>query len=440
LRRALAAAGVAFAVAVLWLAPLRRHRVLQLPAGVVELHAGIAVDADTELRGASSGTVLHLAADFAGRAAVVVRGDNVTLRDFTIDGNRAALETRTGLPPSNVPFAKFTGANGVLAERVSGLTIDGLHCRNIAGFAVLASRAHSVHIRHVEVRDSGSRNALGRNNSTGGILLEEGTTDFRVIGCTLVHIRGNGIWTHSLYTSPRNARGTIAFNHVRGIGRDAIQLGHATAVSVSANSGSRIGFPFEEVDVESIAIPVAIDTSGDVDASSYVDNLFEDLDGKCIDLDGFHDGEVRANQCINRAGFASYPFGHYGIVMNDSNPDVRSRNIRLVDNLIDGTLFGGIFIIGSGHTVARNRLLSLDASHCNENTAHYGCYDVATDPEILEAGIYLGRSPIHTEPARRNLIEDNLITGYRMQSRCILAAPGVDPRANAICNNVCRDR
>ncbi|MGD1074324.1 MAG: hypothetical protein ABSB15_29825, partial [Bryobacteraceae bacterium] len=88
----------------------------------------------------------------------------------------------------------------------------------------------------------------------------------------------------------------------------------------------------------------------------------------------------------------------------------------------------------------RNRLLSLDASHCNENTAHYGCYDVASDPEILEAGIYLGRSPLHTAPAGNNLIEDNRIAGYRMQSRCILAAPGVDPRANAIRNNVCRDR
>jgi hypothetical protein len=440
LRRSLAVAGVALAAAVLFFGPLRRRPVRRLPAGVVELHSEIDVDAGCELRGSPSGTVLRLAPDFAGRAAIVVRGDNVILRDFSIDGNRAALEARAGLPPSNTPFAKFTRANGVLADRVTGLTIDRLQFRNIAGFAVLVSRAHSVDIRRVTVADSGSRNALGRNNSTGGILLEEGTTDFRVTNCDLSAIRGNGIWTHSLYTSPRNARGVIALNRFRQIGRDAIQAGHVTAISVTANSGSRIGFPVEEVDVENGAVPVALDTAGNVDASSYDGNRFRVIDGKCIDLDGFHDGEVRANQCVNPPGFAAYSFGHYGIVMNDSNPDTRSRNIRLVDNLVDGALFGGIFVIGSGHTVARNRLLSLDASHCNENTAHYGCYDVATDPEILEAGIYLGRSPLHAAPARHNLIVDNRIAGFKMRSHCILAAPGVDLRSNTIFGNVCRDQ
>jgi hypothetical protein len=440
LRRSLAAAGVSLAVVVLFLGPLRHPPVRQLPAGVIEVHSEIAVDADSELRGAPSGTVLHLAADFAGRAAIVVRGDNVTLRNFTIDGNRAALETRAGLPPYDTSFAKFTRANGVLADRVSGLTIDGLLCRNIAGFAVLVSRARSVGIRRVTVADSGSRNSLGRNNSTGGILLEEGTTDFRVTGCELANIRGNGIWTHSLYTSPRNARGVIALNRFRQVGRDAIQAGHATAISVTGNSGSRIGFPAEEVDIENGATPVAIDTAGNVDASSYDGNRFEEIDGKCIDLDGFHDGEVRANQCVNRGPAESYRFGHYGITMNNANPDMRSQNIRLVDNLIDGTLFGGIFVIGSGHTIARNRLLAIDASHCNENAARFGCYYGPADPEILEAGIYLARGAEHPAPASHNLIQDNRITGFKMQSRCVLAAPGIDPRSNTILDNVCRDR
>ncbi len=440
MRRWLAAAAIAIAVAVLFLGPLRRRPVRQLPAGVIELHSEMAVDADSELRGAPSGTVLHLAADFAGRAAIVVRGDKVTLRDFTIDGNRAALETRGGLPPYNTLFAIFTSANGVLAERVTGLTIERLRCRNIAGFAVLVSGARSVDIRHVTVSDSGSRNALGRNNSTGGILLEEGTTDFRVANCDLSNIRGNGIWTHSLFTSPRNARGVIAFNRFRQIGRDAIQAGHITAVSVTGNSGSRMGFPVEEVDIENGATPVALDTAGNVDASSYDGNRFEEIDGKCIDLDGFHDGEVRANQCVNRGPADSYRFGHYGITMNNSNTDMRSQNIRLVDNLIDGTLFGGIFVIGSGHTIARNRLLAIDASHCNENAARFGCYYGPADPDILEAGIYLARGAERPSPASRNLIQDNLITGFKMQSRCILAAPGVDPRSNTIIGNICRDR
>lgn len=440
MRRALAAVGAALAAALLFFAPLRRHPVRQLPAGVVELHSEIAIDAGCELRGAPSGTVLHLAPDFAGRAAVVVRGDNVTLRDFTIDGNRAMLETRAGLPPYDTPFANFTRANGVLADRVTGLTVDRLRCRNIAGFAVLVSRAHSVNIHRVTVADSGSRNAAGRNNATGGILLEEGTTDFRVTNCELSGIRGNGVWTHSLYTSPRNARGVIALNRFRQIGRDAIQAGHATAISVAGNSGSRIGFPVEEVDIENGATPVALDTAGNVDASSYDGNRFHEINGKCIDLDGFHDGEVRANQCINRAPPESYRFGHYGITMNNANPDMRSQNIRVVDNVIDGTLFGGIFVIGSGHTIARNRLLRIDASRCNENAARYGCYYGPADPEILEAGIYLARGAERPAPARHNLIADNRITGFKMQSRCILAAPGVHLRSNTILHNVCLDQ
>lgn len=442
MRSSFAAGGIALIlVAVVGFLAAPRHRaVRQLPAGVVEIHSEIAVDRDTELRGAPSGTVLHMAADFNGRAAIVVRGDNVRLRDFAVDGNRTALEVRAGLPPSGTPFAQVIRSNGVFAQRVTGLTIERTAFRNIAGFAVLVSQAHSVEIRRVTVADSGSRNQLGRNNATGGILLEEGTTDFRVTECELTNVRGDGIWTHSIYASPRDARGEIALNRLRGIARDAIQVGHATAITVSGNLGSRIGFPFAEVDIENGATPVAIDTAGNVDQSTYEENRFEDIDGKCIDLDGFHDGEVRANRCVNHAGYASFPFGHYGIVFNDSNFDVRSRNIRLTDNLIDGTLFGGIFVIGSGHTIARNRLLSLSASHCNENTAHYGCHDIASDPEILEAGIYLGRSAIHKAPASHNLIRDNLVTGYKMQSRCILAAPGVDASSNTIAGNVCRDQ
>ena len=94
-------------------------------------------------------------------------------------------------------------------------------------------------------------------------------------------------------------------------------------------------------------------------------NRFEEIDGKCIDLDGFHDGEVRGNACVNRGAAASYRFGNFGIVMNNSNPDMQSRNIRVVDNMIEGPLLGGIFVIGTGHRIARNRLLDLNTAHCD---------------------------------------------------------------------------
>jgi len=403
---------------------------VRLPPGVIAVRAEMLVEGGTDLGGDASGTVLRAAPGFVGRAVIVVRGGNVRLHDLTIDGDREAIEVPQELPPYDTPFARFTRGNGVLAEDLAGLKIENVRFRNIAGFAALASHAHDVSIDRVEVEDSGSRNFAGRNNTTGGILLEEGTTDFRVMRPILRNIRGNGIWTHSLYRSPRNARGIIALGAFENIGRDAIQVGHASAIRVEENSGTRIGFPADDVDVEGRAIPVAIDTAGNVDGSSYVNNRFREINGKCIDLDGFHDGEVRGNQCAGS--------GNYAIVMNNTNWDMQSRNIRVVDNEISGALFGGIFVIGTGHLIARNRLLNLNTAHCNEEAARSGCYYAPGEPDMLQSGIYLGRGAERPAPAWGNRIEENEITGFKMDTRCIGRAPATQPDWNTVRNNRCR--
>ena len=81
------------------------------------------------------------------------------------------------------------------------------------------------------------------------------------------------------------------------------------------------------------AIPAAIDTAGNVDHSTYTGNRFSEINGKCIDLDGFHDGEVTRNVCTGQRNF--------GIVMNNSNPDMESSGITIADNVIDGGQYGG---------------------------------------------------------------------------------------------------
>ena len=313
------------------------------------------------------------------------------------------------------------------------MRIENLRIVNVAGFAILVSHAADVAIEGVMVRSSGGRNALGRNNATGGILLEEGTADFRVTGCVLRDILGNGIWTHSLYRSPRSARGVIADNRFDEIGRDAIQVGHAVDIRVDGNQGARIGYPVEAIDRENRAIPVAIDTAGNVERTVYSGNRFEEIDGKCIDLDGFHDGAVAGNTCYNAGLPADYPFGNYGIVMNDSNPDMQSRNIEVLDNAIDGPLYGGIFVIGQGHRIAGNQLLHL-------NTAHCGCVYDASQPDILAAGIYLGKGAERPAPSAHVVVEDNLISGYHMRTHCVEAAPSIPPAANTVRNNRCEDR
>jgi hypothetical protein len=404
------------------LAPLPRGRFVQLAPGTVEIHTEMVLEDGAEVRGAASGSVLRAAPDFHGRALIVVRGSHVLLRDFAVDGNRGKLEARLGLPGYDVPFARYTPCNGVLAEGVSHLTILNVRFREIAGFSVLVSRSRQVAIDGVRVDDSGSRNTAGRNNTTGGILLEEGTSDFRVTRCELRNIRGNGIWTHSLYTSPRNARGVFAGNRFDSIGRDALQVGHATEMRVEGNTGTRIGYPEETVDVEGRAIPVGVDTAGNVDRSVYARNQFSVVNGKCFDLDGFHDGEVSGNVCKDVAG--------YGIVMNNTNPDMQSRKVRIEDNLLDGVKYGGIFVIGENHVIRHNRLLNL-------NTARCGCYYTAGEPDMFRSGIYLGKSAERPAPARGNRIEENEITGYEMESHCIGIAPGILPDWNIVRGNRC---
>jgi hypothetical protein len=409
----LAVVAAAFAV----FAPGPRRTVRILPPGVTEIHSEIVVD--TDLEGNPAGSILRMAADFQGRAAIVVRGHGVRLRDFDVEGNRPTRELRTGLPPYDVPFARFTTGNGILVDGATGVAIDRVHFREIAGFAVLVHHARRIAIANIRVRDSGSRDANGKNNTTGGVLLEHGTTDFRVTDSEFRNIRGNGLWTHSLYTAPRNARGVFANNTFDIVGRDALQAGHAVDIRIERNSGRGIGFPRDIVD----ATPVAIDTAGNVERSSYVSNRFEVINGKCIDLDGFHDGEVAWNRC-------SSVFG-YGLVMNNTNPDMQSRGIRVIGNSFFETKYGGIFVIGTGHRIAQNRLVNVNSEHCDD------CIFLADEPEMLRSGIYLGKRAERPDPAHGNVVEDNEISGYKMAERCVSSAPGIAD--NVIRNNVCRN-
>jgi hypothetical protein len=189
--------------------------------------------------------------------------------------------------------------------------------------------------------------------------------------------------------------------------------------------------------VEGRGTPVALDTAGNTDRSTYQGNRFEEVDGKCIDLDGFHDGEVRANVCVSRGSAGEYPYGHYGIVMNDSNPDMQSQAVRIVGNEIDGALFGGIFVMGSQNLISRNRLRRLNLAHCPRNTP--ACNYAPDQPDLLRSGIYLGEGAKRPAPAHANVIEGNDISGFGMNANCIAAAPGVSLAANNIARNSCND-
>ncbi len=413
---------------------------IQLPSGTVEISSELALAPgahDLEIAGAD-GTLLQATGGFHGRAILVIEGaKNIRLHDFSVDGDRDGLaRTLETAPPENY-FRMWYPDNGILADRVQGLEISGVRLAHVTNFPILVSRASKIRIESVAVRDSGSRAARGRNNLSGGILIEEGSSQFEVRDSVFERIAGNALWTHSLRISPRLEDGVFTGNRFDTIGRDAIQVGAATRMRVEDNTGANIGYPVALVDMENGGTPVAIDTAGNVDSSIYARNRFEEVNGKCFDLDGFHDGAVRGNQCVNRKPLKEYPFGHYGVVMNNTDPGMQSVNIEISDNIFDGMKFGGLFLIGSGHSVFGNRFLNLNTAGCNESAARFGCIYKADEPEMLESGIYLGRGAERPADTRGNTIRGNTISGHGMKTHCIEAAPGVALKANTIQENVC---
>jgi hypothetical protein len=56
---------------------------------------------------------------------------------------------------------------------------------------------------------------------------------------------------------------------------------------------------------------------------------------------------------------------------------------------------------------------------------------------MFRSGIYLGRGAARPAPARGNRIEENEITGYRMDRRCIGGAPTIYPAWNVVRDNSC---
>jgi hypothetical protein len=396
------------------------------------------IDQGSRLQIGGSG-VLRAASDFTGRAVIDARRrSNLTLLDFTIDGGRGNTNTPIGLPPSNVAFASYYQRNGIVIESGENVRLENVRLVGIPNFAVIVTASHHIRLTGATVEDSGSLNAAERNNTSGGILLEEGTSDFEVRDCTLRRVRGNAIWTHS-NAEPRSGRGIIAGNTFSDIGRDAIQVGHATQVRVEGNFGERIGYPSAIVDAEGQGTPVALDTAGNVDQTAYQDNRFRDVNGECINLDGFHDGQVRRNVCESTGPIENYPFAHAGIIVGNSDPGMESRNIVIADNRIVGTGYGGLFLIGTGHTVTGNRLLMLNRFHCKGDTTVARCNYALEQPDMLRSGVYLATGANRKSDTRGNQIRNNELSGFGMSRWCIAAAPGVSLKDNDIEDNICKE-
>jgi hypothetical protein len=419
-------------VADIQLAPGETHlkRPLEIPKS--SLHIMI--------RGDPAGSTLVLDAAFKGSAAILVDAAlDVSLSGFQIRGNRTSLKSDWYLPPVETAFADFYTDNGIVIRHSSHVTVRDVSFQSIRAFPVLINSSSEVTLDGIKIENSGTLNSAGRNNTTGGILLEEGVSKFEVRRSTINRITGTAIWTHSYGRSLRQSDGVIRDNEIGTVGRDAIQIGHATRIRVENNSGSALGFPADYVDVESQGFAVAIDTAGNVDHATYTNNRFTDVNGECIDLDGFHDGEVTDNSCINRKPSEAYPASHYGIAFGNNAPGVDSAGITITGNVLEGFAFGALFLAGSHNRIENNRFLDVNRTHCGTTPVNARCNYALDQPDLLRSGIYLSNNGGRVTETKDNTIRSNVISGFGMKDHCIAAGPGVLLSDNTISGNTCSD-
>lgn len=291
-----------------------------LPSGTIEISREILLPPDAhDLDIKGSGTTIRAADTFRGRALVAITGGrNIKLRDITLDGNREAVGHLGNLPPSGTMLSRFVADNGIVVEGVTGLEIGAVKAIHIAGFAILINASHTVQIHHVDITESGGFGPQRKNNATGGIAIEEDTTDFQVHGCLFGTLRGTGV------TVRKSARGKIFENEFRAIARDAVHVNHGSGIAITNNHAEQIGIPVEEVDA---------------------------IGSLCMRLEEFQDGEVSGNTCseallgaVTISGARNKITGNHFTGLNISHRDTPgvylapgAKDVTVEGNEISGT-------------------------------------------------------------------------------------------------------
>ena len=240
-----------------------------LPAGeiVVGREVQLPPDAhDLDIRG--SNTTIKASEYFRGRALLVIPGGrNIRVHDLTLDGNRDALGRMLSLPAGGAPYSRLLPGNGIVAEAVTGLEIFNVKAGHVPTFAVLVNGGHNVKLHDIEVSDSGFFTPQRKNNATGGIALENGSTDFEIRHCRFGGLRGTGI------TVRGSERGLVAENEFAVIARDGVQVFDSKTVTVEGNSIRQIGFPLEEVDGRATCVTLTRVTGGEVRGNICAETL-----------------------------------------------------------------------------------------------------------------------------------------------------------------------
>jgi hypothetical protein len=156
--------------------------VVELPAGETHLRWPVTIPKGSQhvtLRGNPKGSVLVLDAGFTGRAAIIAEGvSDLTLEGFAIQGNRTDQKSDWYLPLKEAAFADYYPDNGIVVRKSDQVVVRHVTFSRMRTFPLIVNASSNVTIDGVNIEDCGTLNRAGRNNTTGGILLEQGVAGF----------------------------------------------------------------------------------------------------------------------------------------------------------------------------------------------------------------------------------------------------------------------
>ena len=189
------------------------------------------------------------------------------------------------------------------------------------------------------------------------------------------------------------------------------------------------------------AVPAALDTAGNVDKSAIRGNHFEDIDGKCMDLDGFHDGEIRDNavhQPRNRT--TNIPMRSSASSSITRIPDMQA--VECIDHRQCDRWRGLRRSVSDGLGPGRtgNRSVGFNRDRCADDMhpAALRLRRRRRRPCCAPASTWF-RGAARPAKTMHNRITGNEVSGFGMREHCVAAAPGVSLQANTIAGNRCLD-
>ena len=442
---------------------------------------------DLTVEGQGESTILRRAVTVLnGEGLINIRASGVTLRQFRIDGQ---VEV-----PRALPYLDPQGGDSVLGAPIHGdpmhpellrdtsvtihpgvtdITVEDLVIERSGGYAILIDARYGtvkyVNFRRLHLRDCrphlfGKPGDLRYGSWTGGIHYQNDGRDLdfarhalialTIEDSTFTRMAGHAIWGHGYGFHTLNEEVTVRRNRFTDIGLDAVLIGNVRRAVVEQNSFHRIGFvsfPADEVarpawypglrDDGADNIPaVAIDSSGLVLNSVYRGNTMLNVNGNCIDLDGFTRGEVVENtmrvsgreDAWNYANDLVAEFGGHrqgnltkGINLSNTSGAAPTERVRIAGNTI---------INLGGFAIALN-----DSQRCSVEENHIRHYGHDYGPIILSNSL---RDPREQHISSENVIRDNYIHFY-LEAWCITevdnlgggARPVVGP--NAVYDNHC---